>query len=287
MSLATDVHDLVTLVRKVRHQLVRANDVGARRVDRLQAELDGALLDLGRNAVRCEVARSFRVVLGPGEPVGLVDERDALLLKVVGGVRVVDQHAKHVNWAFGLLAHALGDTEGIHHAVAVPARRDLDDFHVAPSLREMISPTMAVAAAGSIISERAAFARDARVARSAALVLDTIVFGFITLIVNSVYGVTEITSSSISASGTFMTTTTAVAWPWLTLLGMLYFAIPEAMFGASPGKYLLRLRVVRLDGRPLGLDEVIVRNLLKPIDFLPIRTCSADCWCSARQGRRG
>ena len=134
----------------------------------------------------------------------------------------------------------------------------------------MISPTMAVAAAGSIISERAAFARDARVARSAALVLDTIVFGFITLIVNSVYGVTEITSSSISASGTFMTTTTAVAWPWLTLLGMLYFAIPEAMFGASPGKYWMRLRVVRLDGRPLGLNEVIVRNLLKPIDFLPI-----------------
>src|SRR2546422_11089162 len=203
MSLATDVHDLVTLVRKVRHQLVRANDVGGRPVARVRAGLDGALLGLRRNAVRGDDARAVRDVLEPGEPVGLVDERDALLLKVVGGVRVVDEHAEHVNRAFGLLAHALGDTEGVHHAVAVPARRDLDDFHVAPSLREMISPTMAVAAAGSIISERAAFARDARVARSAALVLDTIVFGFITVIVNSVYGITEITSSSISASGTF------------------------------------------------------------------------------------
>src|SRR5437773_8951937 len=107
---------------------------------------------------------------------------------------------------------------------------------------------MAVVTAGSATSERAAFARDARVARSAALVLDTIVFGFVTFIVNSVYGVTEITSSSFSASGTFMTTTTAVAWPWLTLLGMLYFAIPAAMFGATPGKHWMRLKVVRLDG---------------------------------------
>jgi len=134
----------------------------------------------------------------------------------------------------------------------------------------MISPTMAVAAAGSATSERAAFARQARVARSAALVLDAIIFGFITFIVNGAYGVTEITSSSILAGGTFMTTTTAVAWPWLTLVALLYFTVSEAMFGASPGKYWMRLKVVRLDGRKLGLGEVIVRNLLKPIDFLPV-----------------
>ncbi len=134
----------------------------------------------------------------------------------------------------------------------------------------MISPAMAVATAGSASSERAAFARQARVARSAAVVLDAITFGFITFIVNGVYGVTEITSSSISASGSFMTTTTAVTWPWLTLLGLLYFLVSEAMFGASPGKYWMRLKVVRLDGGPLGLGDVIVRNLLKPIDFLPV-----------------
>src|SRR2546430_15427819 len=63
---------------------------------------------------------------------------------------------------------------------------------------------------------------------------------------------------------------TAGAWPWLTLVGLLYFTVSEAMFGASPGKSWMRLKVVRLDGRPLGLGEVIVRNLLKPIDFLPV-----------------
>src|SRR5260370_34305872 len=56
----------------------------------------------------------------------------------------------------------------------------------------------------------------------------------------------------------------------MTLLGVLYFAIPEAMFGASPGKLLMGLRVIRLDGRRLGIGSVIVRNVLKPVDFPPV-----------------
>jgi uncharacterized RDD family membrane protein YckC len=134
----------------------------------------------------------------------------------------------------------------------------------------MISPAMAVATAGYTTSDRAAFAREARVARFAALVLDVIVFGVITGLVNGVYGVTEINSAFFSAAGSVMSTTTSVAWPWLTLLGMLYFAVPEAMFGASPGKQLMRLKIVRLDGRTLTVRDVVIRNILKPIDFLPI-----------------
>lgn len=129
---------------------------------------------------------------------------------------------------------------------------------------------MAVAAAPSASSERAAFARDARVARFAALVLDMIVFGLITGFVNGVYGVTEINSAFISGAGSVTSTTTSVAWPWLTVLGLLYFAVPEAMFGASLGKQLMRLKVIRLDGRPLTLRDVVLRNILKPIDFLPV-----------------
>jgi len=135
----------------------------------------------------------------------------------------------------------------------------------------MIPATMAVAAASAqTTSGRYVYAREARVARSAALVLDAIVFGFVTAVVNGVYGVTEITSASFSPSGSVMSTTTSVAWPWLTLLGLLYFTIPEAMFGASLGKHWMHLKVVRLDGLPLGLGAVIIRNLLKPIDFLPL-----------------
>jgi uncharacterized RDD family membrane protein YckC len=129
---------------------------------------------------------------------------------------------------------------------------------------------MAVAAAEAATSTQAEFAREARIARLAALVLDTIVFGFITAIVNGVYGVTEVTSGYIAGGTSFMTTTTAVAWQWLTLLGILYFAVPEAMFGATPGKHLMRIKIVRRDGGPLTLRDVLIRNILRPVDFLPI-----------------
>ena len=73
----------------------------------------------------------------PGKSVGLVHESDALGLEIVGRVGVVDEHAEHVHGPVGLLAHALGDPEGVHHAVAVPARRDLEHFHLLSSLREL------------------------------------------------------------------------------------------------------------------------------------------------------
>jgi uncharacterized RDD family membrane protein YckC len=102
------------------------------------------------------------------------------------------------------------------------------------------------------------------------LVLDLFAFGFLTFVVNSVFGVTQVTSTDLNGTGTMTATTTAVAWPWLTLLGVLYFAIPEAMFGASVGKQIMGLKVVRADGRPLALRDVVIRNVLKPVDFLPV-----------------
>src|SRR5690349_2449487 len=249
---------------------MRPNDVGARRVDGFQAELDRALLYLRRDAVGGEDDRPFFDLVQPGQPVGLIDELDALGLQVVGGVGVVDEHAEHVHRPLCLFPHPFGDPERVNDAVAVPTRRDLQDLHRTPSLREIIWTTMAVAAVESARFDRAELAREARVTRSAALVVDLVVFGFISFVVNNVYGVEQVTSGFITAGGGVISTTTAIDWPWMTLLGVLYFAVPEAIFGASPGKQLMRLKVVRLDGRPLGLGSVIVRNLLKPVDFLPV-----------------
>jgi uncharacterized RDD family membrane protein YckC len=132
----------------------------------------------------------------------------------------------------------------------------------------MIRPTMAVAATRRAQPATAEYARDARIMRFMALLVDLFVLGAITLVVNSVYGVATTGSSSlVTVGGSY---STVVAWPWLTLVGLLYFTVPEAMFGATPGKLWARLRVVRLDGRPLGIAEVLVRNILKPIDFLPL-----------------
>ncbi len=136
----------------------------------------------------------------------------------------------------------------------------------------MISGAMAVAAVGPVGSERAQHAREARLARVLAIAVDTAIVGTLTFVVNSVFGVEQVTSGSpIQNAGGFseFTTSTTVAWPWLTLLGIVYFTATEAMFGGSPGKLSTKVRVVRVDGMALSLGAVLIRNVLKPIDWLP------------------
>ena len=93
----------------------------------------------------------------------------------------------------------------------------------------------------------------------------------LTLIVNSVYGVTQITSGVIflypQPSG--ISYSTQVAWPWQLILWLAYWTIPEVLFGATPGKLWVGLRVVRVDGRPLGISETVARNVMRLIDSLP------------------
>ncbi len=128
---------------------------------------------------------------------------------------------------------------------------------------------MAVAAATSTSAARAEYAHDARLARFGALLLDMILFGFIALVINNVYGVTQVPSRpAITIGGGSYTT--EVPWLWLTLVWFVYFVVPEAMFGATPGKHWMRLKVVRLDGRPLDLPSVVMRNVLRFIDALPV-----------------
>ena len=46
----------------------------------------------------------------------------------------------------------------------------------------------------------------------------------------------------------------------------LYFIVLEAMTGATIGKMLLGLKVVRVDGHPIAWRESIIRNLLRIVD---------------------
>jgi uncharacterized RDD family membrane protein YckC len=48
-----------------------------------------------------------------------------------------------------------------------------------------------------------------------------------------------------------------------------YFTTLEALRGASPGKSALGLRVVTLEGRPIGFGASLLRNLLRAADALP------------------
>jgi len=40
--------------------------------------------------------------------------------------------------------------------------------------------------------------------------------------------------------------------------------------GQTPGKWLVQVRVVRTDGAPVQLSDVVLRNLLRAVDFLPV-----------------
>jgi uncharacterized RDD family membrane protein YckC len=50
----------------------------------------------------------------------------------------------------------------------------------------------------------------------------------------------------------------------------LYWTVCEVLMGGqTPGKRLIGIRVVRVDGSPVGVLESAVRNLVRVVDFLP------------------
>ena len=49
-----------------------------------------------------------------------------------------------------------------------------------------------------------------------------------------------------------------------------YFVVCEGRWGGSIGKRLLGMRVVTVDGRPIGFREAALRNVLRAADLLPI-----------------
>jgi uncharacterized RDD family membrane protein YckC len=60
----------------------------------------------------------------------------------------------------------------------------------------------------------------------------------------------------------------ALAIPFLFHWG--YFTLFEAFWrGQTPGKRVMRIRVIQQTGRPIGLFESMGRNLLRAIDMLP------------------
>jgi uncharacterized RDD family membrane protein YckC len=132
---------------------------------------------------------------------------------------------------------------------------------------------MAVAGVvAGLLSERAIQARQVRRRRLGALILDFLFFSIVLTVVNNVYGVAVVTSGDPLSPGrmfAYYTTTTAVAWPVLTLLWLVYYIIPETLFGASLGKMLCGLCVVRVDGHSLGIGAVLARNVLRLVDVLP------------------
>jgi uncharacterized RDD family membrane protein YckC len=69
-----------------------------------------------------------------------------------------------------------------------------------------------------------------------------------------------------------------------------YFSLFEAYWnGQTPGKALLKIRVIKDSGRQITLFEALARNLLRPIDYLPALylTGVITMLCNRQQKRLG
>jgi uncharacterized RDD family membrane protein YckC len=53
------------------------------------------------------------------------------------------------------------------------------------------------------------------------------------------------------------------------ILAFLYFAVLEGYKGATVGKIVMKIKVVREDGSPCGIGPAIIRNILRIVDGLP------------------
>jgi len=94
--------------------------------------------------------------------------------------------------------------------------------------------------------------------RAVAYIIDSLIFALIVLAVLYAAGAADALLDS-----------TALSWPQLAVIGGQcgYFFIFEALFGRTPGKMILQLRVVRADGRRVGVGGAFIRNLIRPLDL--------------------
>ncbi len=95
--------------------------------------------------------------------------------------------------------------------------------------------------------------------RMISLLLDLLIQGLLLLVLAALFAAAGWTTAS---AVTFVVVTFAVMWG--------YFALFEGLWnGQTPGKRAQRLRVVMADGQPVTMAAVLVRNILRIVDYLP------------------
>jgi uncharacterized RDD family membrane protein YckC len=70
------------------------------------------------------------------------------------------------------------------------------------------------------------------------------------------------------------------------LLTFAYFFATELVWAQTPGKRVMKLRVVREDGRRLDAGSAFIRNLLRAVDWLPSLYLVGGIAMFATGGRR-
>jgi uncharacterized RDD family membrane protein YckC len=110
-------------------------------------------------------------------------------------------------------------------------------------------------------------------ARTKAIVVDLFIVSVIQAVINGVFGSEHITNAILdpSTSGGYSSSTssTTVDGFWLWVAAISYFVLLEGLFGDTLGKAIVGIRVTNLNGRPAGWRAVLIRNVLRVIDYLP------------------
>jgi uncharacterized RDD family membrane protein YckC len=100
--------------------------------------------------------------------------------------------------------------------------------------------------------------------RAIATVVDSVIIAVV------IVGVVRATSAVPSAAPSDPTLAGVVTTAMVLSVVWGYYMLFEGLWhGRSPGKAAMHVRVVRTDGQPIGWLQVVVRNLLRPIDLLP------------------
>lgn len=105
-------------------------------------------------------------------------------------------------------------------------------------------------------SRLAAYALDAVLVSALYSVVTAAVVWILELIVSQNFDASDL--------GTAASTTLLTGWSFL------YFFVPWAVSGRTPGMLVLGLRVVRRDGSPLDPGHAFLRALTLPLSFLPL-----------------
>lgn len=104
--------------------------------------------------------------------------------------------------------------------------------------------------------------------RFVASILDTALQAVILLGIALVFGMQSLPLKSISSVLNTWAAAATVLLAFLVFWG--YYIFFEMLWnGQTPGKRTARVRVLKDGGYPLGFLDSVVRNLLRPIDFLP------------------
>ncbi|HEX9015742.1 MAG TPA: RDD family protein [Chloroflexota bacterium] len=95
--------------------------------------------------------------------------------------------------------------------------------------------------------------------RFVALAVDSVVLGVLGYVIAAFTGGT--TSDGFSLNGL-----PAMLW---FLVSFAYYILLEGLLGATVGKLVLGIRVVKADGSKCDIGAALIRNVLRIVDFLP------------------